>query len=261
VNDSRIGVMTGVNPYQVQIDGESLPLNLAPVVLSTVNVGDYVWCQFFGQQLVVFGRIQDGSIPQLGSTEDLDAFVYTGQWGQPLSANTSLAHNYPATTAGLLEVFRSHPQGSMVHQRYSVYGGNQVWWRTYYNGTWNPWVLIGSGIKANVTVASGWTVRSGYGFTVTQLGNHLAVVNGALQNTSGATQTTSTVTNAGGFPSWACPPTGSTQVVMLGGNSIVASSSANQPTLEIHSDGSSTAFGLSLAANGFVSVVGTYNTI
>lgn len=56
-NDARIGTVTGTNPYQVQLLGESAPLNIAPIVLSTVNTGDYVWCEFFGQQLVVMGRI------------------------------------------------------------------------------------------------------------------------------------------------------------------------------------------------------------
>lgn len=165
---ARLASVTSVNPYQVQLLGESTPLNLAPLVLATVNVGDYVWVDFYDQQLVVLGRIQDGSVPQLGSTEDLNAFVYTGVWNQPLSANTSTPHNYPQLTAGLLEVFRAQPSGTMVHQRYTTYNsGNAgaVWWRSYYNGTWEPWVQIGASEPqwTAMTLGNGWSnYGSGY---------------------------------------------------------------------------------------------------
>ena len=56
-SQARIATVTSVSPYQVQLLGESTPLNLAPLVLDTVEVGDYVWADFYGQQLVVLGRI------------------------------------------------------------------------------------------------------------------------------------------------------------------------------------------------------------
>lgn len=159
-NDTRIATVTGVNPYQVQIVGESVPLNIAPIVLADVVEGDYVWCQFFGQQLVVLGRIHDSSVPQLGSTEDLNDFAYTGKWNQPLNANTSALHNYPTLKAGLLEVVRSQASGNMAQQRYSTYDAEEVWWRTYYSGGpgWEPWVQIGASgpTWTAMTLTSSW---------------------------------------------------------------------------------------------------------
>lgn len=167
---ARIGQMTGVSPYQVQLLGESAPLNVPPVVLSTVNTGDFVWCEFFDNQLVVLGRIQDGSVPQLGSTEDLNTFVYTGVWNQPLNAATSTAHNYPYTRAGMLEVFRA--ASNMVHQRYSVYDPAQsgVWWRTQYNGTWGAWTQIGAAgpTWTAMTLTNGWSNYGAGGYQVAQ---------------------------------------------------------------------------------------------
>lgn len=169
MSNARIATVTSVNPYQVQLLGASAPLNVAPVVLDTVNVGDYVWCEFFDQQLVVLGRIQDGSVPQLGSTEDLNAFVYSGVWNQPLNANTSSAHNYPTLQAGVLEVIRAESNGNMLQQRYSNYLATEVWWRTSYNGTWEPWTQIGASAPAwtAMTLTSSWANYS-TGYQVAQ---------------------------------------------------------------------------------------------
>lgn len=162
MSNARIATVTSVNPYQVQLLGASAPLNVAPVVLDTVNVGDYVWCEFFDQQLVVQGRIQDGAVPQLGSTEDLNSFVYTGKWNQPLTANTSLAHNYPVLFAGLLEVVRAETNGSMIHQTYSAYNGSARYWRTYYNTGWLPWQVYGGhGAWINLSLQNSWVAYGG----------------------------------------------------------------------------------------------------
>lgn len=259
MSGARIATVTGVSPYQVQLLGESVPLNLTPVVLSTVNIGDFVWCDFYDQQLVVLGRIEDGSVPQLGSSENLNDFVYTGTWNQPLNANTDTARNYPDTWAGFLEVFRAKPDGSMVHQRYSIYNTLQTWWRTYYSATgWNAWVSLGGSRKDAITLASGLTIRSGYGLSVARVGNRMAVINGQVQNTSGATITGGNFANAGGFPVWARPASGVTQAVPIIGNNV--QSTADAPSLEIHSDGSASMFGISVAASGFLGVAGTYFT-
>jgi hypothetical protein len=164
-----------------------VPLNIAPVVLSTVNTGDYVWCEFFDQQLVVLGRIQDGSVPQLGSTEDLNTFVFTGKWNQPATANTSSAHNYPVTLAGLLEVVRAETNGNMIHQRYSTYNSStgQVWWRTYYNGTWEPWVQIGASGPdwTAMSLTSSWAnYGSGYSPAQYWKSNGIVYVEGMIKS-------------------------------------------------------------------------------
>lgn len=171
-NETRFAMVTQLDPYQVQLLGESAPLNIEPVVLTTVNVGEYVWCQFFDQQLVVFGRVQDGALPQLGSTEDLNNFGYTGTWGQPLSANTSTAHNYPPSLkSGILEVIRSDVSGGMIHQRYSVYDGTEVWWRvwSWQSGAWSTWLQTASSQPTwtAMTLTNSWA-NYGSGFAPAQ---------------------------------------------------------------------------------------------
>lgn len=79
----------------------------------------------------------------LGDTEDLNTLTNSCTYNQPLNANASTTRNYPENLAGLLEVFRARSDGGMIHQRYSTYNGRNVWWRTYYNSVWNPWVAVG----------------------------------------------------------------------------------------------------------------------
>ena len=150
-----IATVTSVNPYEVQLDGASLPLNIAPIVLSTVNVGDAVWVEFFGQQIVVLGRIQDGAVPQLGSSEDLNSFVYAGVWNQPLAANADPARNYPEALAGVLEVIRGDPSGDAVHQRFSASDGSVVYWRTYFwqPAAWSAWTVLAAAASTYAPVS------------------------------------------------------------------------------------------------------------
>lgn len=190
--EPQIGQITSVNPYQVQLLGESAPLNVPPVVLDVVNTGDYVWCEWFDQQLVVKGRIQDGAVPQLGSTEDLNSFVYTGKWNQPLTANTSSAHNYPVLLAGLLEVVRAETNGSMIHQTYSAYNGSARYWRTFYNTSWLPWQLYAEiGNWTSLPLQNSWVAYgSGYYTPAYQVQNGKVYLRGMTKNgTSGTIAT------------------------------------------------------------------------
>ena len=169
MSNARIAKVTSLYPLQVQMDGMASPLNSAPICLvDSLVPGDYVWCEFYDQQLVIMGRISDGSsIRQLGNTENLNDFVWTGVWGQNADANTDTARNYPVKNAGLFEVFRVWPDGHMVQQRYTVYSPNPpssgLYWRSFYSGTWYPWSQYGAPdsnwvtLTGSVTPASGWS--------------------------------------------------------------------------------------------------------
>jgi hypothetical protein len=79
------------------------------------------------------------AIPQrapLGGSVDLNTITSTGTYHQPTNANASSGSNYPAASAGMLEVYAA---SSMVYQRYTIYNSGQVYTRAIYNGTTYPW--------------------------------------------------------------------------------------------------------------------------
>lgn len=76
----------------------------------------------------------------------LDQMMTTGLYSQTLTANTDIEKGYPVKQAGLLEVL-AHNKGSIVHQRYTVYGlsptaPGRVFTRGAYQGVWSPWVQV-----------------------------------------------------------------------------------------------------------------------
>ena len=77
-------------------------------------------------------------ITTLGDGVDLDNITATGVYHQQFSSNASLALNYPAGHAGLLEV-HTPPVGAMSYQRYTVFGGRGIYYRGRYMGKWSPW--------------------------------------------------------------------------------------------------------------------------
>jgi hypothetical protein len=186
---AQVAQVTNCIPLQVILPGMAVALNESPVCLvDDLAVGDYVWCEWFDQQLVVVGHISDGSsLRQLGSTEDLNNFVYTGQWGQVANANTSTTRNYPVAQAGLLEVFRVAPDGHMVHQRYSTYNeaNGGVLWRSFYNGTWYEWRQVGGDDSGwvNVTLSdtTNFALYPGYGNIQCRRIGKQVYLRGALQ--------------------------------------------------------------------------------
>lgn len=76
--------------------------------------------------------------PVMLTTQALDTLIADGWYAQPSSSNATLARNYPEAIAGLLEV-SSSLNDTFVYQRFTAYRGENIFWRTRSNGTWNPW--------------------------------------------------------------------------------------------------------------------------
>ena len=82
------------------------------------------------------------------TTEDLDAVVTKGIYHQSQNANATSGRNYPVAFAGMLEVFQDG-LGNFIYQRYTTVsaGGNLVFTRGWYNGTWwSAWRVVSDGL-------------------------------------------------------------------------------------------------------------------
>lgn len=90
----------------------------------------------------------------IGGGVDLNAMIVTGWYHQNNNANAAGGTNYPAAKAGLLKV---HTDGPMVYQQYQTYAATELYFRSYYNGTWETWRKVitldndgaGSGLDAD----------------------------------------------------------------------------------------------------------------
>lgn len=95
----------------------------------------------------------------IGNAVDLNNMVTTGWYHQNTDAQAAAGTNYPAASAGVLQVY---VDGSMVYQTYQTYGGTgngqQLFFRSKYNTTWYPWTKVwsdandgaGSGLDADL---------------------------------------------------------------------------------------------------------------
>jgi hypothetical protein len=93
-----------------------------------------------------------GDIPTLPSGTDLNAVTATGWYIQRLSADATLALNYPVNRAGHLEVSGGlmGTGADLFMQTYTEYlnptagVASRQWRRTNYNGTWQAWAELPS---------------------------------------------------------------------------------------------------------------------
>ena len=76
--------------------------------------------------------------PTMITSQNLNDLIGDGSYVQPSSSSASLGLNYPEPIAGLLEV-SSSLNDTFVYQRFTAYRGENIFWRTRSNGTWNPW--------------------------------------------------------------------------------------------------------------------------
>src|SRR5699024_593072 len=76
--------------------------------------------------------------PTMITSQNLSDLIGGGSYVQPSSSSASLGLNYPEPIAGLLEV-SSSLNDTFVYQRFTAYRGENIFWRTRSNGTWNPW--------------------------------------------------------------------------------------------------------------------------
>lgn len=98
-------------------------------------------------------RIVAGREPVMLTTEALDSLTADGWYAQSSSSNATLARNYPEAIAGLLEV-SSTLNDTFVYQRFTAYRGENIFWRTRSNGTWNPWQKLYRPDRGAVELAS-----------------------------------------------------------------------------------------------------------
>lgn len=138
----RFGVVTGVKPLRVRLDGDTVEAAVTPIATVSAALGERVFVQIHNRQLMVVGRVGGfWGIARLGPGENLNNYDQTGVYHQPLSVDAGSGTNYPAASAGLLEVSRGDG-GGQVFQRYTRYLSDLVWTRSRYNGTWNSWKLV-----------------------------------------------------------------------------------------------------------------------
>lgn len=52
----RWAKVTGTAPIRIQLDGDTAPVDSTPSSLTAVSVGDSVWVQLHGKQLIIIGR-------------------------------------------------------------------------------------------------------------------------------------------------------------------------------------------------------------
>lgn len=105
------------------------------------------------------------------TTENLDSLMTTGLYAQGLNGNASSARNYPFNRAGELTVVDArHVGAGFVYQTYQEYGRSgysQVRraWRSWYDGSWSAWRIIGqnqitaSGTSVFQALGSGWSLQ------------------------------------------------------------------------------------------------------
>lgn len=141
----RFGMVTGENPVRVQLDGDSAPVPVDPIVLGSAGLGERVLVQIHNRQLilvgVIGGRVQMMDVISTAPGRNLNNFEQTGAYHQPFTANAAAGTNYPVAQAGLLEVTRGF-NGSQIFQKFTQYLGRDVWVRTRYAGTWNSWKKV-----------------------------------------------------------------------------------------------------------------------
>ena len=93
----------------------------------------------------------DGDITAIPAGTDLNTVTATGWYIQNVSANATLALNYPVARAGHLEVSGGlfGTGADLIFQTYTEYAPvapstvARQWRRTHYNGTWTAWTLVG----------------------------------------------------------------------------------------------------------------------
>lgn len=51
----RWATVTSINPIRIQLDGDPAPVESEPDTLQTVAVGNRVWVQVHGRQMVILG--------------------------------------------------------------------------------------------------------------------------------------------------------------------------------------------------------------
>lgn len=110
--------------------GRKAYVNIGGVQNEILTAGSY------GLTLVYRGELVGGI--------DLNTLTTAGYWHQNSNAEAGSGSNYPSAHAGMLEVLDF---GTYTYQRYSLYDGSKVFYRTYYQ-SWSAWIRLDANAKA-----------------------------------------------------------------------------------------------------------------
>jgi hypothetical protein len=100
------------------------------------------------------------AIPDIPNAANLNDYTTTGVYHQDSNAEAGTGSNYPATWAGLLEVF-SGGNANFIYQRYTTYEDfPMTWYRNRYNGAWTAWMPVGQSLFWNTS--SSTTIGNAY---------------------------------------------------------------------------------------------------
>lgn len=104
------------------------------------------------------------------AASDLNTIVLPGFYYQLADANATLVRNYPTTTAGYLNVYKTVTNGFV--QEYTTYGTRIAYKRSYTGSIWTAWAQVidsanGGIISADITVSknTGGNINIGTGAT------------------------------------------------------------------------------------------------
>lgn len=144
--NARTITMGGDLSGSVSIDG-SANVTLAATVANDSHTHEFANLTSRPTTLQGYGVIPE----ELPADIDLDTKTITGLYSQSYNVEATLALNYPAAVAGLLEVFA---YATMIHQRYWVYNSGNIYYRAKFNnGAWTSWTK-GANVNDTVTAAT-----------------------------------------------------------------------------------------------------------
>ena len=160
--------VTQAIPLRIKVDGDTSALDATTDnLVGSLAVSDRVRVHLHADGIIVTG-LQGGGPPEPGSIPDnanLDGYTTPGLWHQDANTQAATGTNYPTPHAGLLEVFSVEGSYPFYYQRYTPYGPQiAVYQRTFYNGTWYGWNLVGGNDTGwvDMTLASGVTGSAKY---------------------------------------------------------------------------------------------------
>ena len=136
---------------------------------------------------------------------DLDDYTTPGLWHQDANTQAATGTNYPTPHAGLLEVFSVEGSYPFYYQRYTTYGTQiAVYQRTFYDGTWYGWNLVGGNDTGWVDI----TINSGFAYASYAERPRVRKMNGVIYLFGSFSNEGMSINNrydAGQLPSWAYP--------------------------------------------------------
>lgn len=125
------------------------------------------------------------------TNENLNSVTTSGWYIQPQNANTP-GNNYPFNRAGWLQVVDASNLGNqgLMFQTYQEYGfsGGQLprrAWRSWYNGSWSPWRIIGDDTGwVTCPLRTGFSYQPGFTLQVRRGGDGKVTARGGISGSA-----------------------------------------------------------------------------